>query len=175
MLIGAHVSIQGGLHQSPVRAIRYGCECFQIFSRNQMQWKAPSLTEEKIRLFRDAWAENGRLSALIHDIYLVNLSSPNEAMRSKSCSTAAEELRRAGALGIQWIVIHPGSHLGAGEAAGLKFCADSLSKILKKTANCQAGILIETTAGQGNDLGHRLEHIDFLLNTVNRPENISQK
>lgn len=173
MLIGAHVSIQGGLHQSPVRAARYGCECFQIFSRNQMQWISPSLGEEKIHLFQKAWVENGRMPVLIHDIYLVNLSSPNEAMRSKSCLAVMEELRRAEALGIRWVAIHPGSHLGAGEAAGLTCCAESLSWILKKTADCQAGILIETTAGQGHDLGYRLEHLAFLLSQVNNSERLA--
>ncbi len=117
--------------------------------------------------------DNGRLPVLIHDIYLVNLSSPDEARRSKSCLAVVEELHRAEALGIRWVAIHPGSHLGTGEAAGLSFCSDSLSRILKKTAGCQAGILIETTTGQGHDLGHRLEHLAFLLTRVNNPERLA--
>jgi len=172
MLIGAHVSVQGGLHQGPVRAARYGCECFQIFSRNQRRWAAPPLSREQIHLFRKAWRDSGSLPVLIHDIYLVNLSSRDEAIRAKSCRAVVEELQRAESLGVCWVAIHPGSHRGAGEKAGLDACATSLSWILKETAGLHAGILIETTAGQGHDLGYRLEQIAFLLSEVNEPERL---
>jgi deoxyribonuclease-4 len=173
MLIGAHVSIQNGLHESPARAARYGCECFQIFSRNQQQWASRPLAENQIRRFRKTWRENGRLPVLIHDIYLVNLSTPDEALRAKSCRTVADELERAEALGIRWVNIHPGSHRGAGEKVGLTYCAHSLSWILKQTAGLQAGILVETTAGQGDGVGHRLEHIAFLLSEVRQPKRLA--
>ncbi len=173
MLIGAHVSIQGGLNESPARAARYGCECFQIFSRNQQQWASQALTKDQIRRFRKAWRDNGRLPVLIHDIYLVNLSTSDEALREKSCHTVADELERAEALGIRWVNIHPGSHRGAGEKVGLAHCAQSLSWVLKQTAGLRAGILIETTAGQGDSVGHRLEHIAFLLSEVKKPKRLA--
>jgi deoxyribonuclease-4 len=173
VLIGAHVSVQGGLQEGPLRAAGYGCECFQIFSRNQRQWATRPLSREQIQQFRKAWAESGNLPALIHDIYLVNLSSPDDAVREKSCQAVLEELHRAETLGIRWVVIHPGSHRGAGEKAGLSACADSLSSILKKSAKLSAGILLETTAGQGNDIGHRLEHIAYLLGEVRAGERLA--
>ncbi|MFH1010563.1 MAG: deoxyribonuclease IV [bacterium] len=172
MLIGAHVSVQGGLHQGPLRAARFGCECFQIFSRNQRQWTAPPLSREQVHSFQKAWRDGGHLPVLIHDIYLVNLSSPDEAVRSKSCQALLEELHRAESLGVRWVAIHPGSHRGAGEKAGLAACANSLSWILNKTTGLHAGILIETTAGQGHDLGHGLEQIAFLLSEVNEGERL---
>jgi deoxyribonuclease-4 len=173
VLIGAHVSVQGGLQEGPLRAAAYGCECFQIFSRNQRQWATRPLSREQIQRFRKAWRESGDLPALIHDIYLVNLSSPDEAVRAKSCQAVLEELHRAESLGVRWVVIHPGSHRGAGEKAGLAACAHSLSWTLRKSAKLNAGILIETTAGQGNDIGHRFEHITYLLDKVLASERLA--
>ncbi len=172
MLIGAHVSVQGGLHEGPPRAARYGCECFQIFSRNQRQWATRPLSQEQVRLFQKAWKDSSHLPVLIHDIYLVNLSSPDDAVRAKSCQAVLEELHRAESLGIRWVVIHPGSHRGAGEKAGLSACADSLSWILRRSERLSSGILIETTAGHGNDIGHRLEHIAYLLSEVRAGERL---
>lgn len=140
MLIGSHVSIQGGLHEAPSRAKRFGCECFQIFSRNQRQWTVPPLTQDAIHAFRNAWNENGHLLALIHDSYLVNIATPDDSLRTRSRNALADELKRADALRIPWVNIHPGSHRGAGEKIGLELCADSLKWILRKTGNLKAGI-----------------------------------
>ncbi len=173
MLIGAHVSIQGGLHEGAVRAAASKCECFQIFSRNQRQWIAPPLTDEQIRSYRKAWTRNGRLPVLIHDSYLNNISTPDDNLRAKSCNALVEELKRAEALGVRWIVIHPGSHRGAGEKTGLAHCAKSLKWIFKQTSRLKSGILLETTAGQGNGIGHKLEHLAFLLENAGNKKRLA--
>jgi deoxyribonuclease-4 len=170
MRIGAHQSIAGGLERAVEAARRDGCEALQIFTRNQTQWKAKPLTDDQVERFQTAVADWGvpRERLMVHDSYLINLAAPERALRKKSLDAFVRELERCAALGIPYLVMHPGAHRGQGEAEGIALVADALSRALERTAGNRhaATVLIETTAGQGTCLGHRFEHIRDLLECI---------
>ncbi len=163
MLLGAHVSVAGGLYKAFSWIDKYHCECFQIFTKSQLRWTSPPLKKEDVGLWTEAWLASGKLPCVIHDSYLINLSSPEEELRQRSVNALVDELERAHALGIAYVNTHPGSHKGAGAERGLKACARSLSEVLERTAHLNSSLLLETTAGQGNDLGSSFEHLAYLI------------
>ncbi len=152
--LGAHMSVAGGLHLALERMQRAGAESLQIFTRNQRQWRASSLTAEEIALFKRAWQEADQPLVAAHDSYLINLASPKPEIAAKSIAALADELDRCAALAIPWLVMHPGAHLGAGPEQGLSRVADNLDLALERAAGAQGVmVLLETTAGQGTSLG----------------------
>lgn len=163
MLFGAHVSVAGGLHRAFEWTEKYGCECLQIFTKSQLRWTAKPITADEAARWSEAWNASGDLPCVIHGSYLINLASPEEELRKRSVNALVDELERAHALGIPYVNTHPGSHKGAGEEAGLKACARSLSEVLKRTAKLTSSLLLETTAGQGGDLGASFEHLAYLI------------
>lgn len=170
MLVGAHVSVAGGLTEAFRWSEKFECESLQIFTKSQLQWAARPLEGEDITGWLDAWEAAGWPPCFVHDSYLINLSSPDEALRKKSVNAFIDELERAAMLGIPWVNTHPGSHKGAGETAGLDNCVLSLRECLERTEGLGVGILLETTAGQGNDIGSKFEHHAFLLEKTHSPE-----
>ena len=164
-LLGAHTSISGGVAQSVPRAKAVGFTAAQIFVKNNKQWFAPALAEEEIKLFRSEQKASG-IYFFAHNSYLVNLASQDPQMFSTSVKAMTAELERAEALGIPFIVMHPGSHGGAGEEAGLKRIAQGLDEIVKNTPGFKCQMALEITAGQGNALGYHLEHLSWLLENV---------
>jgi deoxyribonuclease-4 len=165
VLLGAHTSISGGVSQSVPRAVALGFTAAQIFVKNNKQWFAPPMAEEEIKQFRSAQKASG-IYFFAHNSYLVNLASQDEQMFSTSVKAMTAELERAEALGIPFIVMHPGSHGGAGEEAGLKRIAKGLDEIVENTSGFHCQMALEITAGQGNALGYRLEHLSWLLENV---------
>jgi len=165
VLLGAHTSISGGVSQSVPRAQALGFTAAQIFVKNNKQWFAPPLAEEEIKEFRAAQKASG-IYFFAHNSYLVNLASQDPQMFSTSVKAMTAEVERAESLGIPFIVMHPGSHGGAGEEAGLKRIAEGLDEIVKATSGCRCRLALEITAGQGNALGYRLEHLSWLMENV---------
>lgn len=110
--IGVHVSVAGGLENAFVNAVAAGCDCMQIFVKNQRQWRAKPLSDEQIRLFREGREQSGITPITAHASYLLNLAAPNEANRKMSMDAMVDELTRCEALGIDGLVFHPGAHLG---------------------------------------------------------------
>jgi len=165
VLLGAHTSISGGVSQSVPRAQALGFTAAQIFVKNNKQWFAPPLAEEEIKAFRAAQKSSG-IYFFAHNSYLVNLASQDPQMFSTSVKAMTAEVERAEALGLPFIVMHPGSHGGAGEEAGLKRIAEGLDEIVKATSGCRCRMALEITAGQGNALGYRLEHLSWLMENV---------
>jgi len=163
MLLGAHVSVAGGLHQAPLSGKRLGCSTIQIFTRNQRQWKARTLTAAEIEGFRSAIQSCGLESIVSHDSYLINLASPNKINLQRSREAFQDEVDRCDLLGISCLIFHPGSHLGSGEKEGLRRVADSLNWILDHRCQSATKLLIETTAGQGTNLGYKFEHLAEIL------------
>jgi deoxyribonuclease-4 len=167
MRLGAHQSIAGGLEKAIVRARADGCEALQIFTRNQSQWRAKPLDAETVERFRAAVSDWGvpRERILVHDSYLINVCAPDAALRKKSIAALIEELRRCAALGIRYLVMHPGAHMGQGERRGIRLACRAISSALDATRDGPdpPWILIENTAGQGTTLGHRFEHVRDLL------------
>lgn len=169
---GAHMSIAGGLHRAIDLAEAAGCDCVQVFVKNQRQWSARPLRDDEIAAWHAAQQRTGIAPAIAHATYLINLASPDNAIWQRSIAACADELRRCSALRIRGLVIHPGAHMGCGEAAGCRRVADALRIILDEFDDPIVRPLLEITAGQGTCLGHRLEHLAGMIDRSGRPERI---
>lgn len=172
MRFGAHMSIAGGAHRAFARGERAGCDVIQIFSKNQQQWRAHPLDAQEIALFRAEGERSGICAALVHASYLINLASPDDALWQKSTAALGDELARCAALGIPYLVMHPGAHVGSGEQAGICRVADALGRLLAAGAAAGVTVLLETTAGQGTCLGHRFAHLAQIIERCPRGERL---
>ena len=162
-LLGAHMSIAGGLHLAFNRIRKVKGEALQIFLSNQRQWKTPPLTSEIIEDFRLQWEMNHRMVVAAHDSYLINLAAPDPPTVEKSITAFADELVRAAALKIPFLITHPGSHRGQGVEAGLERFVRNLDSAISLSGTSTVSVLIESTAGQGTNLGSKFEEIAFIL------------
>ena len=169
---GAHLSTAGGLEKAFERGLQLGCDCLQIFLKNQKQWSAKPLSDEAIAAYKRAQRETGIRPVVAHAGYLINLGSPRKAQWSKSIRAVVDELQRCAALGIGGLILHPGAHLGAGLDAGMSRIAQGLDEVHRRTAGIKAKILLETTAGQGSSVGCRIEHLGRILRTVGDPDRL---
>ncbi len=160
---GSHLSIAGGYWKAAEAAAALGLRAVQIFSKNNNQWAGKPIAPEDAARFRAAVAAADLAPPIAHNSYLINLCATDAELLAKSRAAMAEELRRAHLLGIPHVVAHPGSHGGAGEAAGLKLIAESLDEVFAATADLPTTIALETTAGQGNSLGWRFEHLRDII------------
>jgi deoxyribonuclease-4 len=171
ILVGAHMSIAGGIHCAFERGLQAGCRTLQVFLKNSNQWEARALTDEDRRLYREAQRRSGIEPVLAHTSYLINLASPDGALYRKSLAAFIEELERASFLGIPAVVLHPGAHRGAGEAAGIAAVSAALDHALNRVPP-PVSILLENTAGQGSSIGRSIEQLAAILGGVTRPERI---
>ena len=162
-LLGAHVSISGGIYKAPQRGKDIGCDAIQIFSKNQMQWTAKPLTIQEAEKFKKELVVNDIKDTVIHTSYLINIGSPDKEKLEKSRNALIDEFERAMLLGIPYIVLHPGSHMGKGEELGLDIVAESINYIFDITKGNNTMLLLETTAGQGSNLGYKFEQIAYLI------------
>lgn len=169
-LLGAHMSISGGVHLAPERGRTAGCSVIQIFTQNANQWRGKMPTDSDAALFREKRAESGIQDVVSHDIYLVNLASAPGDVRDKSMIAFQEEMQRCSLLGIDKIVMHPGSHLGAGEDTGLKRISDSFNSLFSATPEFTGKVLLENTAGQGSNLGYRFSHLKAIIEGSDFPD-----
>jgi deoxyribonuclease IV len=171
-LLGAHMSIAGGVHKAIERGCSIKCTAIQIFVKNNMQWFARPLTREEVRAFRNHVQRGELLSIFAHANYLINLAATNPQFLENSIRALSEELIRADQLELPFLVLHPGAHLGAGEEAGLKKIVQSIDHVFEKIPEVRTKIALETTAGQGSCLGHRLEHLAYIIQAVQEPERL---
>lgn len=171
--LGAHVSIAGGWHNAPARGVKVGCGVIQIFTQNTNQWKGKKVTDSDATLFREKLAESGLHEVISHDIYLINLGSPPGEIRDKSVTCFQEEMERCARLGIGKIVMHPGSHLGEGEATGIKRIIEGLDRLFERVPEFTGKVLLETTAGQGTNLGFRFEQLQAVISGSAFPERLA--
>lgn len=158
MRIGAHESIAGGIEKAVARAVADGCESLQVFNKSSSQWKAKDLSAEEVALFRRGIDEAG-LPVISHASYLVNLASPEKALLRRSIAAFAEELDRCDLLGIPYLVVHPGSHKGTGEEAGLARVAAALDSLYDARPGLATDVLLENTAGMGTCVGNTFEQL----------------
>lgn len=165
MYLGAHMSIAGGLYKAIARAEAAGATALQIFTRNQRQWAAPPLADDAVAAFRHAHAASPVGPVVAHASYLVNLASPDEALRARSIGALTDELTRSEALGLDALVFHPGAHMGEGPDAGLRHIAASVREILRATPGFRCRLAFETTVGGGTQIGGSFEEIARLLAT----------
>ena len=161
--LGAHLSIAGGLPRAVDRAVASRCEALQIFTKSAGQWRARPLPPDEIVLFRRRVAETGIRPVVAHNSYLINLATGAPALRAQSLAALGEELDRAEALGLDGLVMHPGSYTIGTEADGLRLIADGLRQLLVERPHARTMILLEHTAGQGTNLGHRFEQLAAII------------
>ncbi len=165
--IGAHVSASGGVENAPIHAHNIGANAFALFTKNQRQWNSPPLTDKSINLFKERCAEYGFQPEYIlpHDSYLINLGHPEEEGLTKSRTAFLDEMRRCEQLGLKLLNFHPGSHLNKETPEEcLNRIAESINLALDRTQGVTA--VIENTAGQGSNMGHRFEHLRYIIDRV---------
>ncbi len=165
--IGAHVSASGGVENAPLNAKAIGATAFALFTKNQRQWTAKPLTEESIERFQENCRASGYTpdQILPHDSYLINLGHPETDGLEKSRTAFEDEMYRCQQLGLKYLNFHPGSHLNKiSETDCLARIAESINMALGKTRGVTA--VIENTAGQGTNLGHRFEHLAAIIDRV---------
>ncbi|MBA3652138.1 MAG: deoxyribonuclease IV, partial [Chthoniobacterales bacterium] len=165
-------SIGGGVHRAIERARSIECTAMQIFVKNNMQWFAPPLAREEIRAFLEHAQRAELTSVFAHANYLINLAATNPQFLANSIRSLSEELVRADQLGLPFLVLHPGAHLGAGEEAGLTKVVQSIDQIFRRIPKVKIRIALETTAGQGSCLGHTFEHLAAIIANVREPERL---
>jgi deoxyribonuclease-4 len=163
--LGAHLSIAGGLPRAVDRAAASRCEALQIFTKSAGQWRARPLPAEEIALFRRRVRETGIRPVVAHNSYLINIASANDSLRMQSIASLREELDRAEALGLDGLVMHPGSYTFGTEQEGLDRIVDGL---LGERKRSRTKVLLEHTAGQGTNLGHRFEHLAYIIRGLDR-------
>src|SRR5499426_1132939 len=172
ILLGAHMSIRGGVSMAIERARSIRCTAMQMFVKNNMQWFARPLTREEVRGFLNHVQRGELLSVFGHANYLVNLAATNPLFHANSIRALAEELVRADQLELPFLVLHPGAHLGAGEEAGLKKIAKSVDEVFRKIPKVKTKIALEITAGQGSCIGHRFEHLAHIIANAREPQRL---
>ncbi len=165
-LIGAHMSISGGVFNAPLYGHEVGCSTIQIFTKNNNQWKAKDLTAEEVKKFFENQEKTGIRPVVGHDGYLINLASPREDLYRRSLQAMLVELERAELLRLPYLVIHPGSHVGSGEEEGIGRIISSINWLHQRTKGHRVMILLETTAGQGSAIGYRFEHLAEIIEGV---------
>jgi deoxyribonuclease-4 len=171
-LLGAHMSIVGGYYRAVETAASFGMDVVQLFTKNSNQWKAKPILDSEINEFRAALKSTGVRFPVAHDSYLINLASPDDALRQKSLEAFTIELERAEQLGLIGVVMHPGSCLDSSEEEGLARIVAALDEAHHRTNGVQTLTLLETTAGQGSNLGYRFEHLARIANDIAVPERI---
>ncbi|MHC4600986.1 MAG: deoxyribonuclease IV [Planctomycetota bacterium] len=172
MRIGAHMSIAGGLHNALLAGREYGFDTIQIFVKNQRQWSAKRLRRDEVEVFHETQEATGIAPVVAHNTYLINLASPDSALREKSIRALTAEVKRADRLHIPLLVIHPGAHGGAGEEAGIRRIARALDRVYRGAEDASVRIALETTAGQGTGIGHRFEQLRRILDLVEDPDRL---
>jgi deoxyribonuclease-4 len=172
LMLGAHMSMAGGFFRAIERGRDVGCQCVQMFLKNNNQWHAPDIADRDAERLADAIADCGMRHVIAHSSYLINLASPDKALWRKSLDAFVTELQRAERLGIPYVVLHPGAHTTGSERAGLRQVVRALNEVHRQTRGLRAMCLLENTAGQGTCLGWRLEQLAAILDAVRCPERL---
>lgn len=176
MRLGAHESIAGGLVRAFERGHKATCDALQIFTKSNRQWRAKPLTDEEIAAWRARMAEEeasgGIYPVVAHASYLINIASPKEETWRKSYEALKIEVERCEALGIRCLVLHPGSHVGAGEEAGLANIARALSQLHADLPGYETTVCLEGVAGQGTNLGYSFEQLAWMLDHTRQGERL---
>jgi deoxyribonuclease IV len=171
--LGAHMSIAGGVDQAIDRGATIGCDTIQIFLKSNMQWRGRRPGAAEVLRFKLRQRETKIQPVFAHSSYLVNLAAKNPTFLQMSIASMIDEIQRADVIGIPFIVMHPGAHMGAGEPQGLRQIVRSLNEIFRATRRSPVRIALETTAGQGTNLGYRFEHLAEILSRTANPNRLA--
>src|SRR3989338_2912424 len=172
MLLGAHMSVAGGLENALITGREVGCQTIQIFSKNNNQWNAKPLTPSDIDRFLKMKEETKIFPVFAHAAYLINIGSPNPALYQKSWEALLDELKRAEALDLSFVVLHPGAHTGSGEKEAISKISQAINQVFDQTKNDKVVLLLENTAGQGTCVGHTFEHLAAIIEGVENKKRI---
>lgn len=164
------MSIAGGLYNAFAEGERKGCDTIQIFVKSSNQWKAKSITDEELEKYHQEQKRTGIGPVVAHDSYLINLGSPDPDLLEKSRQAFLVELQRCEKLAIPYLVTHPGSYLDSPEQSGIDRVAQSLDWLFEKTADFKVKVALETTAGQGSNLGYTFEQLAEMIEKSGLPE-----
>jgi deoxyribonuclease-4 len=170
--LGAHMSIAGGLHRALLLGRAAGCSVVQLFLKNQLQWRARPYVPEEISEFKAAWRATGMRVVFAHATYLINLAAPDPAEWRRAVNAFHDELERAEALGLPFVIIHPGSHRGAGLEAGIGRIALALDELAARTRGYRVMVLLENTAGGGATIGKSFEELAAIMQRLEAPERV---
>ncbi len=173
MRLGAHMSIAGGVELALLRGQSVGCEAISMFTKNNNQWRAKPICQEEVDRFNAALIETGIHPVVAHTSYLINLGSPDAALWKKSIAAMEDELTRCKLLGIPYLVVHPGSHIGKGTDYGIKRVAEAFDRIHDRLPDLHVTTLVEHTAGQGTNLCCTFEEIALLRKYVSQKQRIA--
>lgn len=167
------MSIAGGYYKAVEIARECTCDCVQVFTKNNNQWRAKPITADDQQRFGDAMQRLGIGHPTSHASYLINLASPDDELWKKSIDAMVVELQRAHLLGIPYVVVHPGSHTTSSEQAGLSRVVQGVDETLAQTSDIDTTILLENTAGQGSNLGWQFEQLATILSGVRNPDRVA--
>ena len=172
VLLGAHQSIAGGVEKALQRGQDVGCDVVQIFVKTPNRWASKALEEKNVTAFDEAVAETGIWPVFAHSLYLINLATPDDALWEKSLAALKDDLERCEMLGLPGLVIHPGSHRGSGEQAGLARIAAGLDEVHARLPGYEVQVWLEITAGQGDHLGYSFPQLRAMIDGVRAPERL---
>ena len=171
-LLGAHMSIAGGVGNAFLQGKKVACDAIQIFTKSSRQWASKPYSKEEIEQFHLNRKETGIGAVIAHDSYLLNIGSPDAALRARSIAAFIDELERCEMLGVTNLVAHPGAHVGAGELDGIKTIARSLNEVHKACPGYGVKVTLEITAGQGSNLGYRFEQIGNMIDATKESDRL---
>jgi deoxyribonuclease-4 len=172
VIFGAHCSTAGGVHKALQRAKAIGADSCQIFVKNNMQWFWRLHTPQELALYKSELAAHSLKWVFGHAGYLINLGAPPSENRDRSIESLIQEIQLATALGLPFLVMHPGAHLGMGETAATRQIIAGLDEVFSATRRSRVRIALENTAGQGSCLGHKMEHLAAVFDGVKKPERL---
>ena len=172
VILGSHVSAAGGVQKAVQRAVDVGCDCLQIFTKNNNQWRAKPLDAEQVQTWIETLADSELSHPIAHASYLINLASPKEDLYRKSVDALVVELQRANLLQLEGLVVHPGAYTESSEQEGLVRVVDAVTETLSRVEPGSCRLLLENTAGQGTCLGHTLEQLAFMLDGIDREDRV---
>jgi deoxyribonuclease-4 len=172
MFFGAHCSTAGGVWKALQRGHSIHCEVVQVFVKNNMQWAGKPFSPADVAAYEKERTANDFACIFGHTGYLINLGAPASANRDLSLKSLIQEIQLAARLGLPFLVLHPGAHLGLGEAAGLTQIVAGLDEVFAATKRSPVRIALENTAGQGTCLGNKIEHLAAVFDRVKKPERL---
>ena len=168
--LGSHLSVSGGPWKAVEEAIELEIRALQIFTKNASRWVQKPIDPKHVEKFHAAVEEWGAHPLLSHDSYLINLASPKEELYQKSIAAFADELERAELLGLDFLVMHPGAHVGSGVEAGIERIAAGMREAFDRVPHVKTRVLLENTAGGGSTMGRSFEELRDLLAAIDTPE-----
>lgn len=171
-LLGAHMSIAGGVGNAFLQGKKVACDAIQIFTKSSRQWASKPYSKEEIEQFHLNRKETGIGAVVAHDSYLLNMGSPDAALRTRSVAAFIDELERCEMLGVTNLIAHPGAHVGAGELDGIKTIAESLDEVHRACPGYGVKVTLEITAGQGSNLGYRFEQIGNIIDATKESDRL---